>query len=223
MRLFSKAFPRAYEWLRNMGGRRPFPFPLSFLPGNLLFIHIPKNAGTSISEALYGGDVGHHPVGWYRDRFPHSMRNVTTFAVVRNPVTRFCSAFYFLKKGGMNREDARFAREKLASFPDPLSLAEACLRPGFWRELQAGHHHFKTQSFYVDWQGRRAVDFLFRFEDLPQCLETLPGSSGWLHRLAHRNATPRRVRTPESPRLVEHLKKICPEDFRLWQALGAAG
>lgn len=217
MGIFSSGFGRAYEWVRNTGGKRPFP-PL-ILQRGILFIHIPKNAGTSISHALYGREIGHHPIAWYRDRFPHSLAEIPSFALIRDPVSRFVSAFLFLKDGGMNAEDAVFARARLASFRNPLGLAEACLDSGFWDELQAGHHHFKTQRSFVTWRGRTAVDFLLRFEDLPVCLEKLPLPRNRLAGLERRNPTRSATVPGDARKLQELLRKICPEDFALWESL----
>jgi hypothetical protein len=217
MGIFSSGFTRAYEWFRNAGGKRAV-HPVVRQSG-ILFIHIPKNAGTSISHALYGREIGHHPIAWYRDRFPHSLAGIPSFALIRDPVSRFVSAFLFLKDGGMNREDAAFAREKLAAFGDPLALAEACTQPDVWRNLQARHHHFKTQCSFVVWRGRTAVDFLLRFEDLPACLEKLPLPKNQLAGLERRNPT-RSFTVPDDARkLRELLRKICPEDFALWESL----
>jgi len=217
MGIISSGFARAYEWIRSTGGKRPFP-PL-ILQRGILFIHIPKNAGTSISHALYGKEIGHHPVAWYRDRFPHSLAGIPSFALVRDPIRRFVSAFLFLQDGGMNPEDAAFARARLASFRNPLGLAEACLDSGFWNDLQAGHHHFKTQRSFVTWRGRTAVDFLLRFEDLPACLEKLPFPQDWQTGLERRNTTRSATGTSEDRKLREVLRKVCPEDFDLWESL----
>lgn len=217
MPFLTKAFARPFEWLRNAGGKRVIP-PVVLQRG-ILFIHIPKNAGTSVSHALYGKEIGHHPVAWYRDRFPHSLAGIPTFALVRNPVSRFVSAFCFLQSGGMNAADATFARKTLAPFSDPICLAEACADPKFWNELQAGHHHFKTQSSFVIWRGHRSVDYLLRFEDLPACLEKLPLPVAELANLERRNPT-RSVTVPDDARkLRELLRRICPEDFTLWESL----
>lgn len=214
---FSSAFARSYEWLRNAGGKRLLPPQIR--ERGILFIHIPKNAGTSISHALYGKEIGHHPVAWYRERFPYSLAGIPSFAVVRDPVRRFASAFLFLKNGGLNADDAYFAREKLSPFTEPLQLAEACRRPEFWRALQARHHHFKTQSSFVDWRGRRAVDFLLRFEELPACLETLPLAPEWLAGLERRNPTRQAPKPLDDHNLRDLLQKILPEDFALWESL----
>jgi hypothetical protein len=217
MSSFSSAFARSYEWLRNSGGKRPCPPQI--LQRGILFIHIPKNAGTSISHALYGKEIGHHPVAWYRERFPHSLAGIPSFAVVRDPVRRFVSAFLFLKSGGMNADDARFAQEKLSPFADPLQLAEACGQSCFWRDLQISHHHFKPQSSFVIWRGRRAVDFLLRFEDLPVCLERLPLSPAWLTGLERRNRTRRTAKPKDDHSLRVLIEKLYPEDFILWKSL----
>jgi len=217
MNLLPKAFFGIYEFIRNGAGRRVLPPQV--LAQRILFVHIPKNAGTSISHALYGKEIGHHPISWYRERFPHTMTQLPSFAIIRDPVTRFLSAFLFLKNGGMNEDDARFAREKLGPFQDPLQLADACLDPEFWRDLQTRHHHFKSQSSFVIWRGRRAVDFLLRFENLPVCLEQLPLPPAWLTGLERRNPTRHAAKPKHDPNLRILIEKLYPGDFTLWKSL----
>ena len=69
------------------------------------------------------------------------------------------------------------------------------------------------------WRGRRAVDFLLRFENLPVCLEQLPIPPAWLTGLERRNPT----RQPAKPKADHNLRalieKLYPEDFILWKSL----
>ena len=67
----------------------------------IAFIHIPKNAGSSFKKLLLNGDC---PLSGFVDYVGHSAPvNVygggkKTFLVLRNPVERFCSAFFFRNK-----------------------------------------------------------------------------------------------------------------------------
>lgn len=59
-----------------------------------IFIHIPKNAGTSIKRVLDMPGGGHYPWRHYATDFPQLWREYTSFAVVRNPWDRMVSAYH---------------------------------------------------------------------------------------------------------------------------------
>ena len=66
----------------------------------LLFIHVPKNGGTSIKRALYAVDPGHATIRFYDWIAPSLRKDATCFAVVREPIDRFLSGFDFFMNGG---------------------------------------------------------------------------------------------------------------------------
>lgn len=70
------------------------------LDRRLLFIHVPKNGGTSISTALYGGSPGHKTAWFYRCAAPEFYKAASPMAVLRDPVERFLSAYWFIRRGG---------------------------------------------------------------------------------------------------------------------------
>lgn len=66
-----------------------------------VFIHIPKNAGTSMAMQLYGKRILHLKASEVKNFFD---RNISTpkryFAILRDPLRRFISAANFLASGG---------------------------------------------------------------------------------------------------------------------------
>lgn len=87
----------------------------------LLFIHIPKAAGTSIATEIYGSRVGHTKlqalIDWYgRAKF----ESQPSFSVVRNPYTRVLSAYLFARAGGTKhgavRNPARYRKNEFKCF-----------------------------------------------------------------------------------------------------------
>lgn len=66
----------------------------------IIFIHVPKAAGTSINRALYGRTLGHYPAMEIAKNFPQLFAKSYVFSVVRNPWDRMVSAYRFAKLGG---------------------------------------------------------------------------------------------------------------------------
>lgn len=146
------------------------PIPRFVRASGVLFIHIPKNAGYSISQALYGRQVWHNTALYLREADPVFFERSVSFAVVRNPWDRTVSAYEYYRGGGTS----------LA--PVGISLAEPVLQSfeNFVRFLVANSEQLNVldeavweQNLFVnDGDGNCIVDFLGRFEDLPG-LETL--------------------------------------------------
>ena len=65
-----------------------------------MFIHVPKNGGTSVKRALYKSDPGHASLRYYRLFFPSYLARAETFAIIREPTERFLSGYDFLMNGG---------------------------------------------------------------------------------------------------------------------------
>lgn len=65
----------------------------------VIFIHVPKAAGTSINYSLYGRTLGHYSALDIKLRFPRLYSDCLTFSLVRNPWSRALSAYRFARIG----------------------------------------------------------------------------------------------------------------------------
>ncbi len=82
---------RAFSWR--------IPQPIS--QRKLIFIHVPRAAGTSIANALYGArSTRHYSMRYYRAINPAFCAQAQSFAVLRDPFDRFASAYAFVRGGG---------------------------------------------------------------------------------------------------------------------------
>ena len=64
---------------------------------NLLFVHVPKNAGTSIEKHCNMRYSGHHSWNIYKENFPYEWSNYSSFAIIRDPIDRFISCYRYAK------------------------------------------------------------------------------------------------------------------------------
>lgn len=68
---------------------------------NLIFLHVPRTGGTSISHALYGTHrIEHYSARCLKAMAPQFWTATQSFAVVRDPFDRFASSYAFVRGGG---------------------------------------------------------------------------------------------------------------------------
>ena len=131
-----------------------------------LFIHIPRCAGTRINMVLYGRFIGHRTALWYKIADPRLFERKYKFAVVRDPVDRFVSAFFFLQAGGTADVPASPRTTKLIRKFKSIDEFMGCVD----REnmpLKKLDPVFHAQSDYVlDEHGRLIVDDLFVLDEI---------------------------------------------------------
>jgi hypothetical protein len=119
--------------------------PAAIRARELIFIHVPRVAGTSITRALYGeGCTRHHSIRYYRAVDPKLYERAASFAVLRDPFDRFASAYAFVRTGGTPecRLSDAFVREtaNVSTVEDYLSFLEGrgpldldfVMRPQSW-------------------------------------------------------------------------------------------
>ena len=151
----------------------------------LIFVHVPRAAGTSIVRSLYGdGCIHHHSMRYYRTIDPDFAKRAASFAILRDPLERFASAFAFVRAGGTDtsRLSAVFRRqtEGISTVDDYLSFLEGrdpldldfVMRPQSWFVCEAGEVLVKSLfllgedsaalSLYLAPYGVRQIPWLNR-------------------------------------------------------------
>lgn len=132
---------------KNIG--RWTPFKLLPEDCNYIFIHIPKCAGWSISQALYGKQITHIKFSQYFDADNQLFGNYKVFSVVRDPIERFLSAYNFLKKGGINEADFLWAKENFSGIENVNEFIKKIHIDSAFSKTVLQKHHFESQYSYL--------------------------------------------------------------------------
>lgn len=187
----------------------------------LLFIHVPKNGGTSIKRALYASDPGHATVRFYDLFLPEHLARVQTMAILRDPVDRFLSGFDFLLNGGGG--DVRILPRTMRRMGG-ISTVDALLgflegAAGNWLKVDT---FVRPQGWYVtDIEGRIRVRHLWLIEETGKAMGAFLAERG-VSGVPHKNRTLRQNHTLTAEQ-VQRLRHLYEDDFALYARVKALG
>ena len=132
-----------------------------------IFIHIPKCAGNSVQQGLFGDIIfGHQTIRQYQVALSGSeYRNAWKFTVTRNPWKRIASAWRYMKKGGGNDRDKVFFEKTLSVYKTFDDFVNEWL---VHQNLElCGCAHFKPQMHYISqFGGSLSMDFIGKLSRL---------------------------------------------------------
>lgn len=151
---------------RFKAGHACFPYKDYNILKKCIFIHIPKNAGTSVLRSLgYGGGRQHCSYRYYLMSDSAKFRKYYKFTIVRNPYDRLVSGYWYMKNGGNRRSDMKFKEIIDESFPDFTSFVSGFLNKDRIHEIKI----FNPQYIYLyDHYDVLQVDFIARYENLAE-------------------------------------------------------
>jgi hypothetical protein len=132
-----------------------------------IFIHIPKCAGNSVQQGLFGDIIfGHQTIRQYEVALSRSAyRDAWKFTVTRNPWKRIASAWRYMKKGGGNERDKVYHKKTLSQYETFDDFVNKWL---VHQNLDlCGCAHFKPQMHYIsEFGGSVSIDFIARLSNL---------------------------------------------------------
>lgn len=166
------SFYNKIKILLGVEKKKTNPILSLFIEKKCVFFHIPKTAGISISNSLFG-DVkwGHRSVNFYKLHYGEKVFNsLYKFCFVRNPYDRLFSAYTFLKEGGINNQDLEFSNSYLQEY---TSFDEFVLK-GLDKKEIMNWVHFKPQyTFVCDENDNIVMDFIGKMENLKADFNTV--------------------------------------------------
>ena len=186
----------------------------------VVFIHVPKAAGTSISEAIYGRFTGHVRASDVLRWASAAVRSLPKVAVVRNPWARLVSAYRFIKLGrGIGGPNAgRVWRPEQYEIPEFENFETFVNEWLAHQELDWLDEAFQAQSPFVsDKRGKIIVDHLGRVESLERTHRYLADHVQTLRPFArsNRSGDPVDYRTYYNPKIIERVAEIYADDVRI--------
>lgn len=193
-----------------------------WMTAGIVFVHVPKAAGTSINEALYGRFMGHPRATDIRRWAPRHIQALPSFSVVRNPWSRLVSAYQFVKRGRGSGESfvARIWNHQIYQVPefsDFERFVNEWLMPRDVRKLDGV---FQPQSLFIcDRSNAPLVDHIGRFEDLDLTIKYIAEQTGRTVVFGHANRSGgdidyRNFYTPSLARQVGDIYSIDIENFK---------
>lgn len=137
----------------------------------LLFVHIPKNAGTSLEKSLSTRHTGHHSWMHYRDNYASEWRDYISFAVLRDPIKRFISCYNYARMEksfwhtSIPGDKAIYGMHPDYEVCKSKTINEVASM--LYKDINALRHPgWSPQFSWIENQKRIAVDCLFNIDKL---------------------------------------------------------
>lgn len=186
---------------------------------NVIFVHVPKAAGTSINNAIYGRTLGHYSAQQIQSRFPSLFSRSLTFSLVRNPWDRVLSAYRFACVG--RTESMGVHRPEQYQIPEFSSFERFLCDWLPSRDLSECDFIFRPQYLFVCDQGSRVmVDHLGYVERLTETVSFLEERLGRPIDVKMVNATSAGMASYRdaysSNEMIEIVRSIYKEDIDLF-------
>lgn len=199
------------------------PYTSEFEKTGTIFIHIPKNAGTSIAQTLYRQPVGHIPISRYKAFDDEKFQKYFKFAVVRNPWDRLYSAYKYLKarEGKPYWLDGQFANKYLKGL-DTFESFVLELSKKTYRNSVLTFKHLIPQNFWITLPGSRnlhQMDEIIQFERLKKDLNRTLKRAGLKpdRELLHERKTKKKsYEEVYSNEMIDIVANIYQKDIRLF-------
>ena len=189
---------------------------------HFIMIHIPKCAGNAVMRGLFGvKGQGHNVLLQYKKRDIKKYRQYLKVAVIREPFSRFESAFYYLKQGGMGRYDKEFNRKYLQNLTINQFITKLNDDKEFFRRV-IEWTHFKPQShFVIDDKSKCDLDIAINYNYLDEGIIEVAKrlDRNVVASLPKVNVTIKSEKEKINRENKELLKEIYSDDFLLFEEL----
>lgn len=157
---------------------------------DIIFVHIPKVAGTSITKELYGRRNGHLTAMEIKQELGETMYNIKfSFSITRNPYDRLVSSYFYAKQGG-SKEGGVSNPEiyKDESFREFNTFVKEWL---IYQNFEKIDVIFKPQYKFLYNGDNCIVDYVDKLENLSQVRKVLNSKFKKIFNFGHKNRSAR--------------------------------
>jgi len=147
--------------------KKDYPqIPSVFRRNNIIYVHVPKAAGSTVNLGLLGYRLGHRPIESFWQADPGFTEKAFKFSFVRHPYLRFVSAYRYLCKGGMSSRDAEHSQRYPQEFASLRAFAEASEQADFRNEIIHLRHQSEFLSLPTNERYKVFMDYVGKTEFL---------------------------------------------------------
>lgn len=137
----------------------------------LVFVHVPKNAGTAVEKSCAMRATGHKPWFVYQKSFPEEWKQYQSFGIIRDPVDRFISCYRYARMersywhSSVPGESAVYGRHPDFDVASKCSFSEF-VEKVIRREIRLMHPGWLPQSHWLCNGTTIMVDRIIRYSNL---------------------------------------------------------
>jgi hypothetical protein len=150
---------------------------------NILFIHIPKNAGTAVSKALGFKSTSHIKASEIKEEFGINIfEDKFSFAIVRNPIDRFLSLYNYARMdisyyhNNIKPEKSIYGKHfdyELLKNSSLLDCAQYLKKGILKHDLHWNHWEPQYNWVYDIQNNQKLVSKIYKFENLEELANDL--------------------------------------------------
>ncbi len=191
------------------------------LQNQALFIHVPKNAGTSVCRSLGMEQTNHNTLAWYQQNLKQgTYQKLFKFAFVRDPYSRFLSLYKYARMEESFYHSSTYPNKAIygkhmdydklldaSPYECAVLLVEGKL------EHDSYNNHWQPQTNWLVDQNGDSVDFLGRFEEIEKSYETIRSRIGGTHLEKLNSSIGESAKNVLDPKTKELLRSFYKEDF----------
>lgn len=177
----------------------------------IIFIHIPKNAGTSVEKSYNMSHTGHHVWTYYKKLVGDEWKAYRKICIFRNPIDRLKSCYRYAKmknsfwhSADKRSLDGRHPDYDLCSNSSIDEIVDILAEKPF----TLGHLGWRTQFNWIE--GIDEIEFV-SFENITYFFEKIYGSDS----LQKLNSSPKEDLSLSSES-INKIEKIYKIDFNIW-------